>query len=133
MLFEPLHDRRDGGILLTDRHVHARDALPLLIDDRIDRDCRLARAPIADDQLALAAADGNHRIDGFDARLERLFHGLPLDDAGRHNLDFARLGGVNRTKAIDRAPQRVDDTADQRRSDGHFEHAGGAADLVAFA
>ena len=133
MLFEPLHDRRDGGVLLTDRHVHARDALPLLVDDRIDRDCRLARAPIADDQLALAAADGNHRIDGFDARLERLFHGLPLDDARRHNLDFARLSRMNRTETIDRTSQRVDHTANHRRSDGHFEYAGGAADLVAFA
>ena len=29
-----------------------------MVDDRVDRDGRLSRLPVADDQLALAAADG---------------------------------------------------------------------------
>ena len=48
------------------------------------RDRGLAGLPVADDQLALAAADRNHRVDGFDAGLQRLFHRLPVDHARRN-------------------------------------------------
>src|SRR5690606_34447053 len=44
---------------------------------------RLARLPVADDELALAAPDGHHRVDGLDAGLERLRDGLAVDHAGR--------------------------------------------------
>ncbi len=30
--------------------------------------------PVADDELALAAADGNHRVDGLDAGMKRHVH-----------------------------------------------------------
>src|SRR5207249_1818459 len=133
VLLEPLDDGRDGRVLLPDRHVHTDDALALLIDDRVDGDGGFARATIADDQLALAAADRDHRVDRLDAGLQRLLHRLALDDAGRDDLDFAGLGRVNRTEPIHRSPQRVHDAAHQRRADGHFEHAGRAADLVTLA
>ena len=55
----------------------------LLVDDRVDRDGGLAGLAVADDQLALAAADRDHRVDGLDAGLERLVDGLALDDARR--------------------------------------------------
>ena len=38
----------------------------------------------------------------------------------------------DRPEPIDRTPERVDDAADERWPDGHLEHAGRAADLVAF-
>ena len=41
---------------------------------------------VADDQLALAAADGNHRVDGLDTGLQRLAHRLAIDHAGRDAL-----------------------------------------------
>src|SRR3712207_8746902 len=57
------------------------DAGVLVVDDRVDRDRRLARLAVADDQLALAAADRDHRVDGLQAGLHRLDHRLALDDA----------------------------------------------------
>jgi hypothetical protein len=38
----------------------------------------------------------------------------------------------DRAEAVDRAAERVDDAADQRRADRDLEHAGGATDFVAF-
>ena len=82
-LLQPLDDGGDGGRLLADGDVDADDALPLLVDDRVDRDRGLAGAAVADDQLALAAADRDHRVDRLDAGLQRLLHRLAHDDAGR--------------------------------------------------
>ena len=67
-----LHDLRDGRLLLADRDVDADDALALLIDDGVDGDGGLAGLAVADDQLALAAADRDHRVDRLEAGLQRL-------------------------------------------------------------
>ena len=53
------------------------------------RDGGLAGLAVADDQLALAAADGNERVDGLQAGLHRLVHRRTRDDAGRLHLDEA--------------------------------------------
>jgi len=90
-------------------------------------------AAVADDQLALAAADRDHGVDRLEPRLQRLFHGLALDDAGRDDLDLAtpRLG--DRAAPIHRPPQRVHDAADEPRPHRHLEHATRATDFVALA
>ena len=44
-------------VLLADRHVEALHAGVFLVEDRVDGDGRLAGLAVADDQLALAAAD----------------------------------------------------------------------------
>ncbi len=133
MLLQALHHAGDRGVLLADRHVHADDALPLLVDDRVDRDRRLAGAAVADDQLALAATDRNHRVDRLDARLQRLLHRLALDDARRDDLHLAGLGRVNRAQPVHRPSQRVHHASHHGRPDGDLEHAGGAAHLVTLA
>jgi hypothetical protein len=51
----PPGDRR---LLLADGDVDADNVLALLVDDRVDGDGGLAGLAVADDQLALAAADG---------------------------------------------------------------------------
>src|SRR3982750_1289942 len=61
-------------------------SLPL-VDDRIDRDGGLAGLAVADDQLALPAADRHHRVDGLESGLHRLRHRLASDHAGRDLLD----------------------------------------------
>jgi hypothetical protein len=75
------------GQLLADGDVDAQQVLALLVDDRVDGDGRLAGLPVADDQLALAAPDGDHRVDGLDAGLHRRVHVLALDHAGGDALD----------------------------------------------
>ena len=93
---------------------------------------RLAGRAVADDQLALAAADRGHRVDGLDAGLQRLLHGLALDDAGRLELERSALIGLDRAEAVERLAERVDDTAEQRLADGDAHDLAGAPDRLPF-
>src|SRR5207247_9038421 len=72
-----------------------------LVDEAGERDGGPAGLPIADDELALAAADGNHRVDRLDAGLERLFHRLADDDTGGLQLDAAGGGRLDGPLAVD--------------------------------
>src|SRR5207244_3905634 len=54
---EDLDDAGRGRFLLRHGDVDADDPLALLVEDRVDRDRRLAGLAVTDDQLALAAAD----------------------------------------------------------------------------
>ena len=122
-LFERLHDLRDRRLLLADGVVDADDVLALLVDDRVDGDGGLAGLPVADDQLALAAADRHHRVDGLEPGLQRLLDRAAIDDAGRDALDLAELLRRNRALAVDRLAERVDDAADQLVADRHRDDA----------
>src|SRR5207244_7269386 len=108
---------------LADGDVDARHILAALVEDRVHEDRRLARRPVADDQLALAAPDRDHRVDRLQARLERLLDGLALDDAGRLELEQPRLGRPDRLAAVDRLAERVDDAPDQVLADGNARDA----------
>ena len=129
----------DGRALLADGDVDAADLLlrvaglpvRLLVDDRVDRDRRLAGLAVADDQLALAAADGDHRVDGLDAGLQRLLDALALHHARGLQLERAALGGLDGAEAVDRLAQRVDHAAEVVVADGDGEDLAGAADLHA--
>src|SRR5438552_2277997 len=131
VVLEGFHDLRDGRFLLTDRDVNADDAFPLLIDDRVDGYRRLAGLSIANDQLALASADRNHRVDRFQSGLQRLLHRLSIDDAGCDALDAVILGSLYRTLSIDRNAERIDYPPDHRGTDGHGHDASSALHLVA--
>src|SRR3954462_14181292 len=76
-----------GRCLLADRDVNADDVLALLVDDRVDRDSRLTGLAVADDQLPLAPADGNHRVDSLETCLKRLLHRLTVNNTGSDTLD----------------------------------------------
>ncbi len=138
-LLEGAAHGRDGRALLADGDVDAADllvgvaALPelLLVDDRVDRDRRLAGLAVADDQLALAAADRGHRVDRLEAGLQRLVDRLALHHRGRLELEGAALLGLDLAEAVDRGAERVDDAAEEGVADGHREHLAGALDLLA--
>ncbi len=68
VLAEDLDQPGGRRLLLRDRDVDADDAGALLVEDRVDGDGGLARLAVADDQLALAAADRGHGVDRLDAR-----------------------------------------------------------------
>src|SRR3546814_7918313 len=85
----------------------------LLIDEGIDGDGGLAGLTVADDQLALAAADGHERVERLEARLHRLVHGFPWDDARRLHFHALALGVFDRALAVDRVAEAVDDTAEK--------------------
>ncbi len=116
--------------LLPDRHVEALHSRVLLVDDRVDADGRLARLAVADDQLALAAADRGHGVDGLDPRLERLLDRLPRSHARGHRLHRPPFGRDDRPAAVQRIAQRVDDAAQHRLAHWHAQQLSGAADFV---
>ncbi len=100
--------------------------------DRVERDGRLARGAVADDQFALAAADGDHRVNGHDARLHRLADAFALDDARRDVFDRVKLLALDRPLAVDGLADGVDHAAEQPLAHRHGEQAAGRADLGAF-
>ena len=103
----------------------------LLVDDRVQADGGLAGLPVADDQLALAAADRRHGVDGLDAGGHGLLHRLALDDRGGLELKGATRRGLDRATAVDRRAQRVDHATQVAVADGHRQHLAGALDALA--
>ena len=132
-------DAGDGGALLAHGDVDAADLLlrvtggpgVLLVDDRVDRDRGLAGLAVADDELALTAADRGHGVDGLDPGGQRLAHRLPLHHRRCLQLERAALGGLDVTAAVDRGAQRVHDPAEEAVADRHREHLAGPADRLA--
>ena len=88
---------------------------------------------VADYQLALAAADGNHRVDGLDASLYGRVHRLAHDHVGRNTLYRPVLAALDGPLAVDRLAKRIDHAAHEGIADGHRYDAPGAAHQVAFA
>src|SRR3546814_230987 len=131
IFFELADDLRDGRALLPDRDVDAVELLALviagvdalLVDEGVDRDRGLAGLAIADDQFALATADGDERVDRLEAGLHRLMDRLARDDARRLDLDATALIADDRPLAVDRIAEAIDDAAPQalagRRSEEH--------------
>src|SRR5690606_2045264 len=128
---EALHHGSHRRRLLSDCDIDADDAGALLVDDRVDGDCRLACSAIADDELALSAADRDHGVNGLDAGLERLLHGLPDDDSRCVRLHLTSGGSHYLGTAVNGTAKRVYYASDQRRADRHLEHASRAADFIA--
>src|SRR3546814_8594908 len=85
------HDLSNGGALLADGNIDAVELLALivaligglLVDEGVDGNGGLAGLAVADDQLALTAADGDQRVHGLEAGLYRLMHRLARNDARR--------------------------------------------------
>ena len=125
VLFELAHHVRDRALLLADGDVDALNAGALLVDDRVDRDRGLAGLAVADDQLALAAADRHHRVDRLEAGLHRLAHRSCGRSRPAPRARSATGGCLDRTLAVDRVAERVHHAAEQLRADRHFEDAAG--------
>ncbi len=118
-LFEPGDGLGDGGGLLADRHVDAVHAEAGLVEDRVDRNRGLAGLAVADDQLALATADRDQRVNRLDAGLEGLPHRLAAGDARRLNLHAALHDVGQRALAVDRVAQGVHHAAEHAVADRH--------------
>src|SRR5690606_37087987 len=117
IFFELADDLRDGRALLADRDIDAIELLALvvagvgglLVDEGVDRDGGLAGLAIADDQFALAAADGDERVERLHAGLDGFVHRGARDDARRLDFDAHALVGLDRALAIDRVAEAIDD------------------------
>lgn len=114
-LFQCAAYRGDGSSLLPDGHVYTAHlllgitGLPVLplVEDGVDADGGFAGLAVADDQLALAAADRGHRVNRLDPGLQRLLHALPVHHRGRLELQRAPSIGVDVSAPVDRLAERV--------------------------
>src|SRR6266545_3429165 len=139
VLLQRALDRRDGGGLLTDRHVDATDLLlrvagaPVvpLVDDRVDGDRGLAGLAVADDQLTLTPADRRHGVDRLDALLQRLLDALAGHHVRRLELQLPELLVLDVAQPVDRLAERVDHPAEERVPDRFRQHPAGALDPLA--
>ena len=143
VLFQLLDQLGDGRPLLSDGDVNAielfgfvlsrRIVVGFLVEDRVQRQSRLAGLAVADDQLALAPPDRDHRIDRFQSGRHRLVDGPPRDDARRLHIRDGTGGGVHRPFVVDRISERVHNPAQQGVSDRNVHDGFGPFDRVAFA
>ena len=121
-----------GGGLLPDGHVDAHHILVLLVEDGVHGDGGLAGLAVANDELPLAPADGDHSVNGQDARLQRHIHRLPGDHPGGLVLDGPGLRGLDGAQAVNGLAQRVHHAADERFAHRHADDAARAPDRIAF-
>src|SRR5208337_2137712 len=80
VVIQGLHHLRDRRALLADGAVDTDQVAALAVDNGVERDRGLAGLAVANDELALATADGDHRVDGFQPSGHGLFHGLAVDN-----------------------------------------------------
>ncbi len=106
-------DGSHRGALLADSHIDAEHrvsgfiGLPL-IDDGIYGDGGLTRLAVSDDEFTLTPADGNHGIDGLEARLQGLVHRLAENDTRGLSLQrHIHLVSLDGAQAVQGRSQRV--------------------------
>ena len=131
MLLQPRDQAGHRGGLLADGHVDADDVLALLVDDGVQGDGRLAGAPVADDELALSAPDGDHGVDGLDAGLQGLLHRLPADDAGGLELHLPEVLVSMGPLSSSGTPERIHHPSDEGLAHRDLDDLAGALDEVA--
>jgi hypothetical protein len=129
VLLQGLDELGDGGTLLADGDVDAVELLglvgavvpALLVEDGVETDGSLAGLTVADNQLTLATADGDHGIDRLETGLDGLVDGTAGKNAGGLDLGTAALLGLDGALAVDGVTQGIDDTAEQLRTDGDVD------------
>ena len=121
------------GSLLANGHVDAEEVLPLLVDDGVHSDGCLAGGAVPQNQLPLATPDGDHGVDGLDARLHGRVDGLAHGDVRGNDLDGAGLVAGDAALAVQGPAKGVDNAAQKAVSNGCLDDAPGRLDLVAFA
>src|SRR6185312_14906814 len=141
VILQRLDDLRHGRALLADRDIDAvelsllvaRGVHRLLIEEGVDGNGGLAGLAVADDELALAAADRHQRIDRLEPGLHRLMHGFARNDTRRLDLDAGARDVLERPLAVDGVAERIDHPAEQPAAHRHVDDGAGALHRVALA
>ncbi len=105
LALEPLDDTGDFAELLADSHVNVNDAggLTVLVDHGVDGHGCFARLAVANNQLALAAADRHHGVNGQQSGHQRLMHAFAIQHARSGAFHQADVPGVDRAFIVQRA------------------------------
>ena len=117
---------------MPDGAVDANQITAALVQNRVNDDGGFSELAVADDQLALTAADGNHRVNGFDAGLNGLAHRLARNDARREALERIALRGLDGTFVVNGIAERVHNASDHAIAHRHGHDFARALDGVAF-
>ena len=91
----------------------------------------LARLSVAQNQFALAAPDGNERINDLQAGLERHGDGRAVHDGRGGAFDGQALAGTHRPVAIEGPTERINDASQQTLAHGHIHDPARALDFIA--
>ena len=126
-LVQRLHDLGDGACLLADGDVDAYDVLAALVEDGVERYGRLAGLAVADDELALTAAYGEHGVYGQQARLDGAVDRLAVDYLGSAGLYGAVAVGIYFALAVYGRAQGVYDASQEGVADGYARGLAAAA------
>ncbi len=116
---------------LSDGAVDADHVRIALVDDGVHCDGRLAGLPVAEDQLTLAATDGQQGVDNLDAGLQRDSDRCAMHDRRGRAFDGQALHRLRRRQVVQRRARRGDHAAQQAAANGDIEHAAGAEGEVA--
>ena len=95
-----LDDIHRGGAFLPYQYVDAIHVLVALIDDRIHRQGALAHAVVANEQLPLALADGDHGIHDLVAAVQRIMDEVAMHDGRRQDVQRQQLTALGGGQAV---------------------------------
>jgi hypothetical protein len=123
---------RNCRSLLTDRYVNAINAFTFLINDRVNRNSCLTCLPVTNDQLTLATANWNHRINRLQTSLHWLANGLTCDNTWSNFFNEVSQLSINWTLAVDWLAQRVHNATKQLWAYWHFQNTACTFNRVAF-
>ncbi len=119
-----------GGRTLADRAIYAEHIFPALVQDGVDRDCRLAGPTVAQDQLPLAASNGDKCIDDLQPGLQGHGDGRSVHNGGRRAFDWQSLVGCHRAFVIERSAQRIDHPSQQAIAHSNVHNPARALDFI---
>ncbi len=100
-----------------------------LIENGVHGHSGLARLPVADDELALPAADGDQGVHGLDAGLQGRRDRGPVHDGGGLALHRPALADPQGLAAVQHPPGGIEHPAEQALAHGGVGQPAGAPDL----
>ncbi len=140
--FQLFHQLSHGRALLADRDINTVQFLgfivtsgvvvDFLVQDRVQSNGSFTGLTVTNDQLSLATADRDHRVNGLEAGCHRLVNRFTRDDARCFYVSNLALLGVDRAFAIQRVAQTIDNAAQQLGASGNVHDGVGALDGVTF-
>jgi len=128
-LFNDLSNRRS---LLANRYVNTMHVLVMLINDRVNSQCRFTGLTVTDDQFTLPTSDRNHGVNDFQACLNWLVNRFTSHNTRSYTFDRTIFLRSQSRAAINRHPQSIDDTPKQFISDWNFDDTSGKPYFIAF-
>jgi hypothetical protein len=93
----------------------------LLIENGVDSNSCLSCLSISNDELSLSSTNGHERVDGLEAGLHWLMHGLSGDDSRSLELDSLPLLGKNGALSIDGVTESVKNSAEHFLSNWNID------------